>query len=267
VDGEDNKRFYALVIRDERINVEKGVPRTIEPGGTFELAGQVIDRGLNPLVVGVQGPHSITVDPVPVADDGSFHTTIKLPAAPGLYVVSLGRAEGNDPVPYSVAVFAGVDPTPWPVYPTGKLANDAYALAEQLAQAINVFRQGRGLPPLTVPPALGAFEKSEAESYLAALRASRGGDANALADWAAKRPERAKAAGVDASRLDGRQVALNNARAQDLPARFPPDAIAAYKLTQPNVTALGLGVVQIPRATDPNGVPYVVSWATERAAK
>jgi hypothetical protein len=267
VDGEDNKRFYALVIRDERIDMEKGAPRVIAPGGTFELAGQVIDRGLKPLAVGVEGPSTVTVDPIEVADDGSFHATIKLPTAPGLYVVSVGRTKGNDPVPYSVAVFAGVEPTPWPVYPTGKPLGDAYALAEQLAQAVNNFRQSRGLPALTIPAGLAAFEKGEGDSYAEALRAARAGNATALAEWSAKRPERAKVAGIDAARLDGRQLALTNHDAQNLPARFPPDAIAAYKLAQPNLAELGLGVAAIPRTADPSQPPYVVSWATERAAK
>ncbi len=267
VDGEDNKRFYALVIRDERINVTKGAPRMIAAGGTFELAGQIVDRGLTPLAVGVQGPSSVTVDPVEVADDGSFHATLKLPSASGLYVVSLGRTHGDDPVPYTVAVFAGVEPTPWPSYPTGKPPTDAYAIADQLARAVNAFRQSHGLSVLTIPPGLAAFQKTEAESYAEALRAARQGKATALAEWKANQAGRAKAAGFDASRFDGRQLALTNHQAENLPARFPPDAIAAYKLAQPDVTELGLGVAAIPATADPTQPPYVVSWATARPGK
>jgi len=260
VDGADDKRLYAVVLRDERLNVTKGVPRTIAPGGSFELAGQVIDRTLRPLMVGVQGPKSITLDPIEVQEDGSFHATIKLPDPPGLYVVSLGRAEGNDPVPYNVAAFAGIEPTPWPRYPKGKPPADALALAEQIGQAVTSFRQTYGLPVLTIPPNLAAFEKTEAQSYAEALRAARQGSATALADWDAKKGARAAAAGFDASHLDGRMVVLSNIAAQLLPARFPPDAIAAHKLAQPNVAELGLGVAVIPRTSDPSQPPYVVGW-------
>jgi uncharacterized protein YkwD len=265
VDGSDNKRFYSVAIRDVRLNIVKGAPRMIETGGTFELAGQVIDHGLTPLMVGVQGPKTLSMDPVEVAADGSFHTTIKLPADPGLFVVSLGRPHGNDPVAYNVAVFAGVDPTPWPFYPKGSPTSDAYALAEQVAQAANAFRQSRGLPALTIPADLAGFEKKEAESYGETLRATRLGNPSALKEWMEQMSSRIKAAGFDPARLDGRIFALTNIQAQILPARFPSDAIAAYRLGQPDITELGLGVAAIPRTADPTQPPYVVSWAAVKA--
>jgi hypothetical protein len=267
VDGSDNKRFYSVAIRDVRIIMTKGAPRMIEAGGTFELAGQMVDRGIKPMAVGVQGPSSITVDPIPVAADGSFHTTIKLPGAPGLYVVSLGRTDGNDPVAYNVGVFAGVDPTPWPLYPKGKPPSDAYALAQQIAQSANDFRQARGLPALTIPADLAGFEKTEAEGYGEALRAARYGNPMVLTDWNAQGTARIKAAGFDPARLYGRSQALTNIQAQIFPARFPPDAIEAYRFAQPEVTQLGLGVAAIPRTADPTRPPYVVSWAAVRASK
>jgi hypothetical protein len=267
VDGSDNKRFYSVAIRDLRINMLKGAPRTIEAGGTFELAGQLVDRGITPLVVGVQGPSTITVDSIPVQPNGSFHATIKLPSAPGLYVVSLGRPEGNDPVPYTVGVFAGVEPTPWPYYPKGKPPADAYALAQQLAQAVDAFRQARGQPALTIPAGLAGFEKTESEGYGEALRAARHGNPMALTDWTAQTTARIKAAGFDPERLYGRSLALTNIQAQILPARFPSDAIEAYRLAQPSVTQLGLGVAAIPRTADPMQPPYVVSWSAVRASK
>ncbi len=263
VDGEDGKRFYALVLRDERINMVKGAPRRAKPGGSFELAGQLVDRGLKPLEVGIEGPSLITMDPVEVAGDGTFRTTIKLPSVPGLYVVSAGRAQGNDPVPYSVAVFVGMDPTPWPAYATGKPPGDAYALAGQIAQAVNAFRQRRGLPALSIPADLAAFEKAEAKSYGDALYAADRGDTNALADWSAQTTARAKAAGIDAAGLEARQVVLTDLQAETFPARFPSDAMAAFRLAQPGVTQFGLGIAILSRTSaSPDQRLYVVSWAT-----
>ena len=265
VDGEDNERLYALVLRDQRINMVTGAPRRIRSGGSFELAGQLLDPGLRPLAVGIEGPSTITMDPVEVAGDGSFRTTISLPSIPGLYVVSVGRTEGNDPVPYTVPVFAGVEPTPWPPYPTGRLPGDARTLAGQLARAANAFRQRRGLSALTIPTEFAAFEKNEAKGYGDAVRDARLGDPNALTDWSMKMAARGRAAGVDVSRLDGRQQVVSGRRVELLAARFPPDAMAAYKLAQPEVAQLGLGVAVAPPNADPGQSAYVVSWAVSRA--
>jgi hypothetical protein len=261
-DGWDGKRYFAVVIRDDLLELEKGPPRKAEPGSTIEIQGSFMDPR-RPLRLAVLHPDGKVVDlqTIDVHDDGHFTASYEVPKETGRYVVALGPGW---PV-VNVPVFVGVDPAPWPPY-AGVEATDPDTTrdgAKEFATAVAGWRKGLGLAPLPLPADLCAFAKAEAKRYVDGAFATL---SDVEENQALK--EQARAAGLDADKvhLFHWRVALSPADEtnffhswETFVTRAPWDPFEAAVLSSPKVTQLGIGAVPEPQKStdDPKFIDLV----------
>jgi hypothetical protein len=261
-DGWDNKRYFAVVIRDDVIELEKGPPRKTEPGSTFEIEGKLMSPE-RPLRLAVLHPDGKTVDvrTVDVQGDGHFTASYQLPRDTGRYVVELDNTNQLINVP----LFAGVDPSPWPPYASVDATDpdNTRGGAKEFATAAEGWRKGQGLAPLPMPADLCAFAKSEAK---------RRAD-NAIAPMAQPVTsqdfkERVRAAGLDPEKVHDFSYRLLLSPPDDtnfhhswetFVTRAPWNPLAAAVLESPKVTQLGIGAVPEPQKSpdDPKFIDLV----------
>ncbi len=261
-DGWDGKRYFAVVLRDDFVEVDKGPPRRADPGSTFEIEGNLISPE-RPLRLAVLHPDGKTVDmqTVDIQSDGRFKASYQLPTDAGRYVVALD----NGHTLLNVPVFAGVDPAPWPPYAAVD-ANDPDTTrdaAKEVAVAVEGWRKGLGLAPLPLPADLCAFAKAEAK------RAAEESVAP-LAEPASSQSfrERARAAGLDPDKVHRfvNRLQLNipdepnvHPSWENFVTRVPWDPFAAAVLQSPKVTQLAIGAVPEPQKStdDPKFIDLV----------
>ncbi|HUB08249.1 MAG TPA: hypothetical protein VMB50_14675 [Myxococcales bacterium] len=262
-DGPDGRRYFAVVLRDDRVDLTQGPPRTAEPGSKFVVSGQVHDDELKPLKLAVWRPDG-TVDQqvVDIGSDGRFEASYQLPKDTGRYVVALG---GRRSIPFEVPVFVGVAPEPWPpvAAPDAIDPQTTRDSAKELARALFAWRKAQKLPAVTLPEALCAFAKAEAKRYVEE-------DANpakaerAHKDWALR---------VRAAGLDPDKVFVYHARMPLSPsdennllhswesflARIPWDPFSENELRKADLSQIGIGAVPEPQASvdDPKFVDVV----------
>ncbi len=261
-DGWDNKRYFAVVIRDDQIELDQGPPRAIQPGSTFEIQGKLMtpDRPFK-LAVLHQDGKAMDFQTIDVQTDGSFTASYQLPKESGRYVLALGAEKALIDVP----VFAGVDPSPWPPYAAVDASdpNTTRDGAKEFATAVEAWRKGQGLSPLPLPADLCAFAKAEAK---------RSADESVapLADSASSPSfkERARAAGLDPERVHWfvHRLLLSPPDETNLfhswetfVTRAPWTPFEAAVLESPKVGQLGIGAVPEPQKSpdDPKFIDLV----------
>jgi hypothetical protein len=261
-DGWDSKRYFAVVVREDRIELTKGPPRTIDPGSTFDIEGRVLTSG-RPLRLAVLHPDGKVVDfqTVDVQSDGQFSVSYQVPKDSGRYVLSLGD-EGRL---VNVPVFAGIAPAPWPAYPGADTADpdNTRGGAKEFATAIEGWRKGQGLAPLPLPADLCAFAKAEAKRSADESSAPL---AESVSSESFK--ERARAAGLDPEKVHRfvhrlllsapDEVNLHH-NWEAFVTRAPWDPFEAAVLMSPKVTQLAIGAVPEPQKSpdDPKFIDLV----------
>ena len=253
-DGWDGKRYFAVVLRDDQIELAKGPPRTAEPGSTFEIQGQLFVSH-RPFRLAVLHPDGKVIDfqTIDVQSDGHFTTSYQLPKDTGRYVVALHSGS----VLINVPVFAGVDPAPWPPYASVDATDPDTTRdgAKEFATAVEGWRKGQGLSPLPLPPELCAFAKAEAKRSAEESMAP-------LAEPVSSQgfSERARAAGLDPDKVHRfvDRVVLSPPDEtnffhswETFVARAPWSPFAAAVLESPKVSQLGIGAVpELQKSTD-----------------
>jgi hypothetical protein len=259
-DGWDNKRYFAVVIRDDVIELDKGPPRVAEPGAVVAIQGTYLasDR---PLQLAVLHPDGKAVDfqTLEVQGDGRFSASYELPKEAGRYILAIGS---GSPL-ISVPVFAGVDPAPWPPYAAFDATdpNTVRDGAKEFAKAVEGWRKAQGLPPLPLPADLCAFAKAEAQH-----RADE--SVAPLAQTSEDFKERARAAGLDPDKVHRFVQRLILSPSDETSfhqswetymQRAPWDPFEAAVLESPKVKQIGIGAVSEPQKSpdDPRFIDLV----------
>ncbi len=161
-DGGDDKRYFAVVLRDDRLDLTQGPPRTAEPGTTFSVRGQIHDDQMKPLKLAVERPDgTVDMQIVAVAPDGSFEASYQIPKQPGRYLAALGPGWAAVTVP----VFAGVPAAPWPPLAGPETADPQTTrdAIKELVKSLYDWRKAQKLPVAPLPTDLCAFAKLEAK--------------------------------------------------------------------------------------------------------
>ncbi|MHB8416429.1 MAG: hypothetical protein ACYDCL_00025 [Myxococcales bacterium] len=250
-DGTDDKRYFGVVLRDDRIDLTEGPPRIADPGSTFALRGQIHDADMKPLKLAVEHPDgAVDFQIVDVAADGSFEASYQLPKQAGRYLVALGPGWAALTVP----VFAGVPAAPWPARakPDAVDPSTARDAVKELAKAFFTWRKGQSLPAAQLPSVLCAFAK---------LEAKRAAD-EATAPMTAERAGKDSKLRLQAAGLDPDKVSLWRGRAslspadennlvltwENVVASVPWDPFEEIKLR--SAQQLAVGAVPEPRKSD-----------------
>ncbi len=245
-DGWDNHRVFALVLRDELIDLQKGPPRTIDPQKRFSMAGTLAAGGGKVVVLRLLRPGGqIDRQEIPVGDGGHFQLDYTIPAEKGLYVATLSAGE-RDVV--SMPIFVGVPQSVWPPLAAkgAPAASTSRDVAEALVKAVALFRKGDSRPDLSLTPELCALAKKLAEENLDD----------------AKLTEKLK--GLDASLAFHREWVREDEVA-DRAAATPTNASAAEFFLAP-VKAFGLGVARLPKKSPDDDNVYGIVWLAKKAA-
>jgi hypothetical protein len=248
-DPADAHRIFAIVMRDERVNITKGAPRVATPGTSISIEGRLLVPSIKPslwilLPDGKPEEASLTM-----GEGGSLSASYTLPPTPGLYLVSISGGTG-----YEVPVFSGVEPTPWPPRPADDAAppGDPRDAATQVVQALENWRVRHGLSVLPVKADLCAAAKSEATVLGIAEAKNRGSpmDYTELPRSA----DRLRAANLDPSRVAVMNLTWRDDEFIYFLARFPEQPATIGRLMAPDAEGLGVGVTYLPRESqdDPN---------------
>jgi hypothetical protein len=247
-DGVDNQRYFSIVLRDDKLDLDKGPPREAKPGETFELSGTLRAMNLRPLKLAVLRPDAkVDEQIVDVAGDGRFTVSYQIPAQTGRYLVALGPGASL----FTVPLFVGTTPAPWPGYATLDAVppNTARDAAKEFAAAVETWRKGQGLTPVRLPSDLCAFAKAEAKRLVD----------DPLRKDASSWKDRARAAGLDPAhvtwhherwRLDPPDDKHGFQYWEDFVTRAPWDPFQAAALGSTKLGALGVGLVTEPQKSD-----------------
>ncbi len=266
----DSKVIFVLLLRDERLFVTSAPPRTTPPGATFELAGQIVDKSLASMRLGLLQPDGVVqMRQVDAHEDGTFSTSVELPKVPGLYVLTLA-GNGYAYALFNVPIFVGVDPTPWPPHadPAAPPIDGSRALAQQLASGVNNWRVAHKMAPIDVDAKLSGIARTEAGRTATALAKARGDQpitqevANELETMSPEAKSELAAAGFELSLVHHYYESHFDDKVPNWIARLPWDAIAAASIGSPDAQHFGVGVVMAQKndRDDPSSVLYVIDW-------
>ncbi len=238
--GWDNHRIFVITLRDERIDVTAAPPREAALSSTFTVEGKIVDATVGRLKLAVLSPDGKRVDQqtAVVLDGGRFRASYTLPQAPGRYLVAVGPGVGL----YTVPVFVGVDPSPWPPRAPAEAAapSNGRAVAQQLAAAAEKTRVADGQGALPIPSDLSAFVKSLAKERARIHVAGKGSPlaSNGSREWR----EKLVAAGLGPDAVTSFSYRLLVDDVADAVAAFPADPFVSAALGCKEASQLGIGV-------------------------
>jgi hypothetical protein len=267
-DSADAHRIFTAVIRDEVAEISEGAPRIASPGATFSIKGTWVAKNLTtPELVVLEPDGKLAVSPLNPTEGGGFSASYTLPAAPGIYVVSLTAYDGyfTDTF-YRVAVFSGLEPTPWPPRPPegAPPPSDVRDAAGQIVQALENWRVRHGLPVLPVKADLCTWAKTEAQLLGTFEMKNLGGpyDYKALGSQS----ERLKTAGIDPDRTRTGNLTWGEDSFPYFLATFLETPQVVRRLTTPNAEALGIGAVVRTKDNPDEPTTYRMVWLVTRSA-
>jgi hypothetical protein len=266
----DGTVIFALVLRDERAFFTTTPPRKAAPGAGFDIAGQIVDKTLAKMQLGLLKPDGhVQIQDVDTREDGTFSAHMDLPSQPGVYVVTLA-GPGYRYAVFNAPIFVGVDPTPWPATadPSAPPIDGPRALAKQLAGDVNAWRHSHGFPVLDVDAKLSAIAHAEAGRTAQALAKVRTKkpvtreQVDQLERMSREAEKELTAAGFDPALVRHYYEVHTDDTVSDWLARLPWDAIAANTLGSPDAQHLAVGVVMAPKndIDDAFSALYVIDW-------
>jgi hypothetical protein len=266
----DNKVIFVLVLRDERAVLTSTPPRKASPGTGFEVAGQIVDKSLAKMRLGLLQPDgNVHIQEIEAHEDGTFSAHVDLPEQPGIYLITLA-GRGYSYAVFNAPVFVGVEPTPWPVSadPAAPPVDGSRALAKQLASGVNAWRLAHKLPKLDVDAKLSSIAKSEAGRTAQVLAKVRGSApishevAQGLEHLSSQGESELTSAGYDLALVHHYFDFRFDDTVPDWLARLPWDAIAAGAIASTDARHLGLGVLMAPKndKDDSSSALYVIDW-------
>lgn len=268
--GDAGDRIFSVALRDRSYDLIQAPPRFPTPGSTFTLAGTVIDRSIKNMRIALMSPNaSVELTLIPVDGQGNFSANLTIPAAPGLYVLSLARAEGGAEDTLTVPLFAGVPPSPWPVSADPKATSPlsgTRTVAQRLANAIADYRRSHGLADLPIDAKLSAFAKGEAALHAKAEDDQAGaatGTPQQQLDTDA--PARITAAGYAPNTLIVTWNVWSDDYLNDFFARFPNGPFSNAVLNSTSAQLVGIGVALVPNdvTKDSDLVRYALVYAIQ----
>ncbi len=262
--GWDNHRIFVVTLRDEQMDVTAPPPRTAPLSSSFTVEGRIVRASLPRLQLAVLRPDG-HVDIVAASrEGGTFRATYTFPQGDGRYLVSLGPGGGM----YSVPVFVGVTPSPWPpVAAKGtQPPADAIELARQFGAALEKTRTDVGLASLPLPPELCGFARTLARER---AKIHLEGKGSPLA-WGSRkeRRERFVTAGLAPGAVTRFNARVLGDGVPDMVAAFPFDAFQAAALRSARGMQLGVGVVhEAKESTDDDDFYHVVWMVLDRSTQ
>ncbi|MBI5544756.1 MAG: hypothetical protein HY901_12770 [Deltaproteobacteria bacterium] len=142
-DSLNSKRHWAVVVVP-RVVAVAGLSRRFEPSTKLELKGRFLETVAATELELLKPDGTVDRSEMALAADGTFATTVEMPAAAGQYVVSiLARFKGAERVLLAAPVGVGVPVSAWPPV----AADLAVASEKELELAlVKIVGQARGKP-------------------------------------------------------------------------------------------------------------------------